>query len=159
MKRISVAIALALCVALPASAQLYKWVDANGKVHYTDRPPPDNVKTKQIREAAPPPAPPAAKDGKLGSKTSEPQSLAERDQAFRKRQAEAAKAEEEQAKKDAKAKEKAQYCNRAKAALAGLEAGGRQARFNDKGERYYLTDAQIAQETARVRQNVADNCN
>jgi hypothetical protein len=30
-----------LIVALPAAAQLYKWTDANGKVHYTDSMPPE----------------------------------------------------------------------------------------------------------------------
>ena len=159
MKRITVATALALCVALPASAQLYKWVDSNGKVHYTDRPPSGSVKSQQMREAAQPTATPTAKQAKDEAGKGEPRTLDEREQAFRKRQAEAAKAEEEQAKKDAKAKEKAEYCKRAKEALASLEIGGRQARVNEKGERYYLSDAQIAQETAKARQNVADTCN
>lgn len=29
--------------ALPAEARLYKWVDENGKVHYTDTPPPESA--------------------------------------------------------------------------------------------------------------------
>ncbi|WP_298440770.1 DUF4124 domain-containing protein [uncultured Ferrimonas sp.] len=29
---------LLLLLALPASAEIYKWVDANGKVHYSDKP-------------------------------------------------------------------------------------------------------------------------
>jgi len=33
--------------AVPAHAQLYKWTDANGKVHYSDRPQ-DGVKSKEI---------------------------------------------------------------------------------------------------------------
>ena len=31
---------VALCLALPASAQMYKWKDANGKWQYSDTPPP-----------------------------------------------------------------------------------------------------------------------
>ncbi len=33
--------------AIPAHAQLYKWTDGDGKVHYSDRPQ-DGVKTKEI---------------------------------------------------------------------------------------------------------------
>ncbi|MYN02254.1 DUF4124 domain-containing protein [Pseudoduganella sp. DS3] len=37
--------------ALPAHAQLYKWTDANGKVHYSDRPQ-DGVDVKAVPRAA-----------------------------------------------------------------------------------------------------------
>ena len=33
-----------LLAALPASAVMYKWVDQDGKVHYSDQPPPDGAK-------------------------------------------------------------------------------------------------------------------
>ena len=32
---------------MPASAQIYKWVDANGKVHYSDQKPPDNARSSE----------------------------------------------------------------------------------------------------------------
>lgn len=32
-------VAVLSCVALSAHAEIYRWVDANGKVHYTDKPP------------------------------------------------------------------------------------------------------------------------
>ncbi|MEM9304890.1 MAG: DUF4124 domain-containing protein [Pseudomonadota bacterium] len=50
-KRIALSIAAAVCVsaAQPAGAQkLYKWVDEDGNVHYSDQVPPDQV--KQARE-------------------------------------------------------------------------------------------------------------
>src|SRR5258708_14618405 len=31
-------------VSMPAAAQTYKWTDADGKVHYSDQPPPANAK-------------------------------------------------------------------------------------------------------------------
>jgi hypothetical protein len=171
MKRISVAIALALCVALPASAQMYKWVDSNGKVHYSDKPPPGNVKTETLREAPRPASAPAAteakgeakKDAAKGETKADapkagPRTPAEQEQAFRKRQAEAAKAQEEAAKKDAEARQRAENCRRAKAALASLELGGRQTRIDEKGERVYLSDQQVSQETAKARQDAAEVC-
>ena len=33
--------ALLICAASSAAAGVYKWTDANGKVHYSDQPPPD----------------------------------------------------------------------------------------------------------------------
>lgn len=43
---------LALCAAfaLPAAAQVYKWTDANGKVHYSNQKPPEpGVETKTLK--------------------------------------------------------------------------------------------------------------
>lgn len=163
MKRLSVALWLALCLAAPVSAQLYKWVDANGKVQYSDKPPPSNVKTERLREPPPPPAPPAASDAKADAKKDAakagPKTAAEQEQAFRKRQLDAAKAQEEQGKKDTAAREKAENCARAKAAVANLQMGGRQTRVNSKGEREFMDDQQIAQELARAQQIVASSCN
>ena len=166
MKRLSVALSLALCMALPASAQMYKWVDANGKVQYSDKPPPSNVKTEKLREAPRAPSPPAAseakgeaaKDAAKDAAKSEPKTPAEREQAFRKRQAEAGKAQEKQAQEEANARSRAEYCQRAKDNLANLELGGRQTTVNEKGERAFLSDEQIAQATAKARQEVASAC-
>lgn len=163
MKSISVAISLALCAALPAYAQLYKWVDSNGKVHYSDKPPPSNVKTEKLRPPARPSSPPAAgasADATKKDATAKagPKTLAESEQAFRKRQAEARKSEEEQERKEARARDQAENCRRAKAAVANLELGGRQTRINEKGERVFLTEQQIAQETAKARQEAAAAC-
>jgi glutaredoxin len=43
-------LALLLCAGA-ASAQMYKWVDANGKTHYTDTPPPPTAKMAPIKAA------------------------------------------------------------------------------------------------------------
>src|SRR5450756_2004480 len=67
MKRLSMALGLALCVALPASAQMYKWVDSDGKVQYSDKPPPSNIKTEKLREPARAASTPAASDAKGGT--------------------------------------------------------------------------------------------
>jgi len=37
-------ILLLLVLTVPVSAKLYKWVDENGKVHYSDKMPPDQIK-------------------------------------------------------------------------------------------------------------------
>ena len=50
----------ACIVSAPAGAETYKWVDAEGKIHYTDQPPPANAKELGTLNA---PKPPAAGDG------------------------------------------------------------------------------------------------
>lgn len=160
MKRLSVAIGLALCLALPATAQMYKWVDSSGQVHYSDKPPPGNTKTETLRAPAQPASTPAASTGAQKDKAKTgPKSLAEQEQAFRKRQTDEGKAEKEQTQKDAEAHERVENCKRAKAALANLELGGRQARIDEKGERVFLTDQQITQAAAQARQDAAAACN
>lgn len=49
MKRLTMLLALALCA--PSQAALNKWVDAQGNVHYSDQPPPPNVKAATVRGA------------------------------------------------------------------------------------------------------------
>lgn len=165
MKQLSLAIAiwLMLCLALPASAQMYKWVDANGKVQYSDTPPPKNIKSEKLRDPAPAASAPAASDGKGGAKKDAakagPKTAAEQEQAFRKRQLDAAKAQEDEGRKQAAALDRAENCKRAKAAVANLQLGGRQMRTDEKGERVFLDEQQIAQEMARAQQIVEASCN
>ena len=155
--------ALALCIALPVSAQMYKWVDSNGKVQYSDKPPPSNIKAEKLR--APPPAPsaPAASVAKGGAQKDAakagPKTPAEQEQAFRKRQLDAAKAQETEGQKQTEARNKAENCRRAKAALANLQIGGRQMRIDEKGERAFLDEQQIASEMAKAQQEAAAACN
>ncbi len=146
-----------------AGAQMYKWIDKDGKVRYSDTPPP-GAKTSQVRAPASGavPADPAkdAKDAK-GAKGAKkgPLTPAEQEQDYRKRQAEAqkeaAKAEQERGEKAAKQ----ENCERSREALRTLESGQRMARTDAKGERYFLDDAQIAQEVAKARQSMQQSCN
>ena len=51
-----------LALAAPAGAALYKWVDANGRVTYSDQPPSADVKTEVIKAPAPAANPTAVRD-------------------------------------------------------------------------------------------------
>jgi glutaredoxin len=51
--RVFIAFSLLAC-ALTAQAQLYRWTDESGKVHYTDTPPPANAKNVQKKGSASP---------------------------------------------------------------------------------------------------------
>ena len=161
MNRLSMVIVLTLWLALPVSAQMYKWVDENGKVQYSDKPPPGNVKTEAMRKPATVsviPAPSETKSAAKDAAKAAPKTAAEQELAFRKRQQEATKLEQEEVAKEASARARDENCKRAKAAVANLELGGRQVRMDEKGERVFLDEAQIAKETERARQVAAGAC-
>jgi hypothetical protein len=150
---------LVLALAGAAHAQQFKWVDKDGKVRYGDTPPP-GVKATRL---APPPAPaagaaPAASKDAKGARKG-PLTPAEQEQEFRKRKLEAQKAAQQTAQEEQERAAKRENCERAREMLTTLESGQRIARTDAKGERYYLEDAQIAQETVKARQAVQQWCN
>jgi Domain of unknown function (DUF4124) len=122
----------------------YKWVDKEGKVQYGDTPPP-GVQASSVRPPSGASQPPSGA------------TLAEKEADFRKRREEAEKERDKQALSRRDADSKRENCARAKENVRILE-GGRVARIDPNGERYFLDDAQLSQETARARQAVQEWC-
>jgi len=154
--------AFALLGVASAQAQVYKCVDAGGKIVYSQDPCPANMKPGAMSRKAPSARAAApADDEKKGeaAKSAAPKAAAQQEQAFRKRQQEQAKAAKESEEKSAEAKRKEENCRNARERAAQYEIGGRIGRINAQGERYYLDDAQIEQERARTRAAVAQACN
>lgn len=159
-----------IAVCMPAGAQLYKWVDANGRVQYSDRPPAGQQAQKIGRSgvgAPPHPAEAASPTDKAGATASaegnaapsaQPASVAEQEQAFRKRRMEKEEAQQKQAKLDAEKRARDAQCQQTRNYLKSVEGGRRIVRTNDKGEEEYLDDTQIKQEAERARQLLASNC-
>jgi len=151
---------LALCLlALPAWADLYKWTDENGKIHYSDQPPPSSVKKsqtiKQQKPAAGAPDVPAAPPGQEGKPT-QAKTPADQEMEFRRRKVQESE-EQAKAQREAQlAEEKKQECARATARVTALQTGGRVSRYGPNGEQIYLSDAEIAQELIQARK-VADS--
>jgi uncharacterized protein DUF4124 len=149
MMRILIALTAALA-ALPAHAQVYKCVEA-GRTVYSQTPCPANATATTINRNAPAaPAPGAAGGG--------PQSAAEQEQAFRKRQQDQQDAAKKDSQKQAEAQEKQQNCSVARSQLAQYEAGGRISRTDANGERVFLGEAELAQEKARARTLIDQWC-
>jgi len=152
-----------------ANAQVYKCIDAAGKIIYSQNPCPANTTSGTVTRrvdrpsAAPtatPDAGPADKAAKGdAAKKSGPKTAADQEQDFRKRQQDQAKAAKESGEKSAEAQRKEQNCRSARERLAQYEIGGRMTRINPQGERYYLDDTQIEQGRARARSDVAQACN
>jgi hypothetical protein len=142
MKRIAIAV-LALALAPLAMAQLYKWVDKDGKVHYSDQPPPATA-TKQIN-VAPGPSTPAP-------------SALEKDKTLEKTRTESREAAKKAEDTEKVAKQRQEECDKARSYLKGLENGGRFVTFDAKGDRVFMEQDQIDAETAKARKNVEEAC-
>lgn len=148
MKPFALAI-IALFAANAAHAQIYQWKDESGKTFLSDKPPPGQVRVQ--RKIASESAAPA-------SSGATQKSLADRDLEYRKRQKESRESAKKSDTEQTAADDKRENCENARRRLQALESGERISMRDDKGERYFIEDAQRDQEIARVRQAVQSNC-
>lgn len=156
---------LGLMLAASAHAQ-WKWRDAKGNVQYSDMPPPPGTPEKDILQrpyvakptivVAPPGA--AASAAPAPKPAASTPSKAEQEAAARQKKeqdGEAAKQKEEERRLAAQRREN---CARAQANLRDLQSGTRLTRTNDKGERVFMEEAQIAAEVSRARDLITTEC-
>ena len=143
--RILIAIACTMMIPL-AHAEMYKWVDERGKVHYGDKPP-AQAKSKKTIQAPPP----ASADG---AKTYQ-----EREQEFKKRRTAAQEAETKAGKDKESQATKQANCDRAKGAVRMFESGERVGQVTAQGERVVMNDADRSKELAQARKDMAEWCN
>ena len=166
------ALSLAACLLALAAAgahaqALWKWRDASGQLHVSDKAPPAGTPSKDILSAPPggvlpPPAslvakPASAAEAPAASGTAAESALDRKKKAVDQEKAEKEKAERAKIEASNAAIRK-DNCARAQSTLRTLQAGGRAARMNDKGEREYLDDAARADETKRAQDAIAANC-
>lgn len=140
-------IVAAILAATAAHAQVFEWKDESGKTHYSDMPPPGNARELRKIESAPPAT------GSPSQKTA-----ADRELEFRKRQKESQTSSENASKEQTASSERKENCDNARRQQQLLESGERIALRDDKGERYYMDDAQREQEIAKARQAVQSFC-
>lgn len=143
---VGAALALAAAAA-PAAATLYKWVDANGRVVYSDQPPPSNVQSEVVKPPPPPANPNAAKE------------FEDKDAAIKQRdrkRVEDTKAAEQTRQTTERRRE---ACANALGQLRALQQKGENLyRFNDKGEKVYYNDDMRRDEADRQQQIIRENC-
>lgn len=145
---------LALALPLAAHAEMYKWTDPSGKVHYSDQKPTESQsKTVENAKAAPAAATAAKEQAKPA-----PKSLADKELEFNKRRKEAQEATTKREQEEATTKEKKENCERSRAALQALQRGDRMARPNEKGETIVMDDKARQQETERTQKQVNEWC-
>lgn len=143
-----------LALATIAQAGVTRWVDAEGKVHYSDQPPPPTAKSQKTLDLKAGPALPiAAPDSKGGEK-----SLAEKDLESRKRRVQAEETAAKQARDQEEAKSRKANCEQARNQLQALQEGQRIAKFDEKGERVFLEDSDRAQAIEAAKKTVDSWC-
>ena len=143
MKRMIV-VALALALAPFASAEMYKYVDKNGKTVYTDQPPAD-ADAKRVSAPTAPASAPA-------------KSYVERDKEVEKGREKSREQAKKSAETDKADQAKKQRCEQARGNLQIYTDGGRIMKTNDKGERDYMSDEEIAAERAKTQKLVDEAC-
>ncbi|GAB1234683.1 DUF4124 domain-containing protein [Ferrigenium sp. UT5] len=137
--------------ALDARAEVSKWIDENGVMHYSDTRPvginADSVRNVTGKDTAPP----AAND--------KPRSYLEREVELKKTRQEKQAADAKLAQEKAAQEEKQRNCANARESLRTLEGGTRISVYDANGERYYLDEAELEQRVRAARAAVQENCN
>lgn len=163
------------------SAEIYKWRDTNGVIRYSDVPPPSNVKQEPMsgKKSAKPTgqAPLAAVEGDATVAMNKDKAAAEKaaidknkvdgknkaplskEEAAAKRAKEAEDQKKADAQKKAELEIKQENCKIAKSNLATFTNGGRITKTDEKGERTYLSDADIAKGRVDAQSEVEKHCN
>jgi len=143
----SIAIGILLAIPLLASAQtMYKWVDQNGRVTYSDQPPVGEVRSKETIAVPGPAASGAARQ------------LSAQDTQFKKRQDDTQKAQALAAKKEEADRQKADNCGRARGELRALRDNAPIARLTESGERVLLDAGAREAEGKRLETFIEENC-
>jgi hypothetical protein len=148
MKPLSVLVCSLLSLSV-AAAEVFRWTDENGQVHFSQRPPPGGAQRMDLPEAD-------------AGGVSDESELVERRQRER-RLLEAYDYEREQkkarqAREADKQKEVAVQCDRLQQYWRRLSFPGPVYFTREDGEREYLSDERRAAEKARVRQAYVRAC-
>lgn len=172
---IVVAIVSAGFVSTPSEAQ-WAWKDGNGRLVYSDRPPPSDIKAAQVvrqpgtqvlanpapasgpLDDAAKPADAKSSDAKSAPPSTAPKTVAEREMEFRKRQQERADGDKKSAEEQTKSATKTADCDRARGYMKSLEDGVRITRTDAAGNREFLDDAARAVEAERTRKIIQSTC-
>lgn len=143
-----------LCFACTSQAEIYKWRDERGVMHYADTPPPVGARATE----------------KLGGKGKADWPLTRADSLRKEEMATAVagkprvenepamKPAESAALKMAEDRLKSQNCAAARTNYRQYAVGGRMQTVTESGEKAYLTDEEIRDGMARAQQEIEDNC-
>jgi Domain of unknown function (DUF4124) len=146
-------------------AEIYKWKDKNGAIRYSDTPPPSNIKQEALMGKKPSkpsdeaPLAPVETAKPVTSKEATKTPVVNEDQAAKKRQADAEIDKKNKLEKEKQEAAKAENCKTAKANLENYIQGGRIYKINEKGEREYVSGADLEEGKAKAQQEINENCN
>ena len=144
------ALSLLTIFALNARAELNKWVDENGVVHYSDTRP-AGVNADTVRNVT-------GKGTAAAPAQDAPKSYVEREVELKKALQEKQAVNDKLAREKAIQEERQRNCINAQESLHTLESGTRISVYDAKGERYYLDDAAREQRLRDAREAIRANC-
>jgi redox-sensitive bicupin YhaK (pirin superfamily) len=145
----SLAFGAALTLSAVASAAVYKWVDAQGGVHYSDLPPSDKAQVVQIISN------PTSRERVAARVESEEKRREGASQDESKQKAEQAT---QQAVNADVAKSRAKQCDEAKERYRVAIDSHKLYKLGKNGEREYLNDAELSQARLDARRNLDESC-
>jgi hypothetical protein len=164
-----ITIALLAAATTAHAGKIYKWVDENGNVNYGERPPSKHASelTVQGIQKNPPAAAPAEGDAAEGEGEAAPDADASGKPADRKEkraklleslQKEREEKELAKNKADKQQAQRQENCSRARKNMISLKMGGPRYSLTESGERHYLSDEEIAKETAQAEKDITEWC-
>lgn len=134
--------------AVLAHAQVFKWVDEKGRTHYGERPP-EGVKSSEVAKPTPPSEPGRVKEPDWKNKARE----------VTKERRERENKESQDADREARTvAERQQRCRDARIALDRLSNVQRLYKYDAKGERVYMTDADRDAERVVANREAGESC-
>lgn len=150
MKKRSFYFSVLLLMSLPmAQAEIYKWVDDNGQVHYSEKAPDKKRPSREIH---------LPKHTPQATPVSPAQRRQKRDNLLRAFDEERNLRKEARAKKEHDEARNRQNCMRARDRLKNYERATVLYDLNEKGERVYYSDAQRNQAEANLRSQINKWC-
>lgn len=135
----------------------WKWRDAQGRIQFSDRPPPASVPARDIL-AKPTPFKATEFLSQAQQATSAPERAASAPAGKASGAEDAATAQRRKEVEAQNQRIRAENCQRARTQLSFMESGGVVTRVNAQGEREVLEDALRNAELQRLRQAVQTEC-
>jgi CCR4-NOT transcriptional regulation complex NOT5 subunit len=143
---------LLLLTSTCAFAAITKWVDSDGRVHYSDQPPPPNAQQKTLR---------SDDDTQVSQNASDvaaPKTIAEREADTKKAQIAKKEAADKAAQQQAIAAARQANCANAQQNLRILQDGTRIRVVDANGQPSYIDDNERAQRIEKVQNDVNTYC-
>jgi Domain of unknown function (DUF4124) len=132
-------------------AEVNKWVDNQGRVHYSDQPPPPDTQPEALSSVS-------GLKGASGVADTGGPTFVQQEAALKRTQQAQQQDAAQAAAKQATADAMKANCEAARQNLRSLQSGARIMDINASGERYYLDDSQRQQRIDKVQQDIGNLC-
>lgn len=145
---LATSVALTLATSSVMAGEIYRWTDAEGNVHYGDKPSGAASETRVHIAST-----------RTDNSSVQARVQARREAATTKKEAAAAEpAAPTRAEKRASRQEKEQLCQSYRAKLETMVTSRRLFRADENGERVYLDDAEIDEARSKAQELIDENC-